>query len=339
MVTVYDLAKLILNDILNIYSSSEDDFSEIIKYLNGNSTKYDNVFDSYGNYSNQDKSLVKKVIMLNIFSYAYLVNLYNVRIGLDSETSEKFLDVLNQLNYHEIIDMFDCFSPEIKAFFEDSSKYLTNTYIFKFCCWQNLLAQGKKSQLFKLNPFAFFEQDDISLGDGFVETEVNIQTFDNLYEKALEKASLDPELGEEDDLDNFDILLIEHFNELVHSHFKEDLPKIESFFASIFSNIYENVSLNIKINPKQRKKYKSLMTKFEEYSISDLINMFENSYSFAIDIIDIFFTYNSFLEKGELINRRLDFLKKGNTQMLEQLNPFYEEEKSILKRLKEKGSK
>ena len=55
--------------------------------------------------------------MLNIFSYAYLVNLYNVRIDLDSENSEKYLNILESLNPQEIIDMFSCFSPEIKNFF------------------------------------------------------------------------------------------------------------------------------------------------------------------------------------------------------------------------------
>ena len=54
--------------------------------------------------------------MLNIFSYAYLVNLYNVRIDLDSENSEKYLNILESLNSQEIIDMFSCFSPEIKIF-------------------------------------------------------------------------------------------------------------------------------------------------------------------------------------------------------------------------------
>ena len=339
MVTIYDLANLVLNDILTIYCNSNDDFSEVIKYLNGTSTKFDNIFDSYGAFSKEDKDTIKKVIMLNIFSYAYLVNLYNIRIDLDSENSEKYLNILESLNPQEIIDMFSCFSPEIKIFFEDASGYLSNTYIFKYCCWQNLFAEGKKYLLFKMNPFAMLEQNDLDLGDGFVETEVNIQTFDDLYEKALENAALDPELGEENDPDEFDALVIEHFIELINNHFSFDKEKIEAFFATIFSNIYENITLNIKINKKQRKKYSSLISKFEEYSIDDLIKLFENNYGFAIDVIDIFLTYNSYLEKGELINRRIDFLKRGNIKMLASLNPFYEEDKIVLKRHKEKGSK
>ena len=48
MVTIYEVANLVLNDIMNIYCKGNDDFSEVIKYLNGNSNRFDKVFDSYG---------------------------------------------------------------------------------------------------------------------------------------------------------------------------------------------------------------------------------------------------------------------------------------------------
>lgn len=338
MVTIYEVANLVLNDIMNIYCKGNNDFSEVIKYLNGNSNRFDKVFDSYGETVKNNKNTIRRVIMLNIFSYAYLVNLYKIKIDLDSDACEKYLSILESLDPSEIFDMFACFSPEVKIFYEDASEYLTNTYIFKYCCWQTLFVERKKATLFKINPFSIMEQNDLDLGDGFIETEANIQTFDNLYEKALEKASLDPELNEDDDPDKFDALVIEHLIELINEYFGNNEKQKEAFFATIFSNIYENITLNIKINKKQRKKYESLLTKFEEYTISDFINMFESNYSFAIDIIDIFITYNSYLEKGELISRRIEFLTKGNSQKLAELNPFYEQDNAVLKRQKEKGS-
>lgn len=338
MVTIYDLANLVLSDIMNIYYESGQDFDNVIKYLNGDSTQFDNIFDSYGELSQINRDSVKKVIMLNIFSYAYLVNLYNFSIDLDSDSCEKYLSVLESLNPQEIFDMFASFSPEVKIFYEDASEYLTNTYIFRYCCWENLFREGHKKTLFKINPFAILEYKDTKLEDGFIETEVYIQLFDDLYNKAVEQASIDPELLDEDDADRFDQLVIEHFLSIVDKHFNSDSTQIEYFFSTIFSNIYENITLNVKTNKKQRKKYSSLIAKFEEYSINDLIIMFMENYSFAIDVIDIFLTYNSYLEKGELINRRISFLKKGNAEKLAELNPFYNNDIKVLERHKEKGS-
>ena len=337
MVTLYDLANTILQDLMTVYYDDDNaQFDDIIRFLNGESDKYNSIFNSYDSLKTINHNSVKRVIMLIIFSYAYLVNLYNVRIDLDSENSQKYLDYLESIDAKEIIDMFACHSPEIKTFYEDCSNYLTNTYIYRYCCWANAFAERKQDVILKLNPFALLEYQDIDLGDGFVETEVCIQLFDDLYNKAVEEAAADPELVDNDE-EIFSRLVIDYFREAVDNHFNGNTFQINQFYSLIFSNIYENITLN-STQKRQRKKYKTLIKKMEEYSISDLISLFMESYQLAIDVIDIFIMYNNNLEKEELINRRIKFLKKGNQQKLAEINPFYERDNEVLKRHKKNSS-
>lgn len=339
MVTIYDLANSALQDILNVFNSSDDTtFNDIVDFLNGRNNKFSGILESYALTTSCDQNMLKKVIMLNLFSYAYLVNLYNVQIDLNSDNSLIYQEYLESLDPKEIINMFSCHSPEIKSFFEDCSSYLTSSYIYRYCCWANMFREGKKSVLFKINPFATLEYQDNQLDEGFVETEVYIQLFDDLHNKAIENSSKDPEVNDDTATEEFDRILIDNFIQIIDEHFNGNFDEISNFYSVIFSNIFENITLNIKANKKQRKKFASLIEKFEEYSLSDLITLFAENYQFAIDIIDLFLMYNTSLEKQELINRRLEFLRKGNREKLAELNPYYESDNQVLKRLKEKSS-
>lgn len=86
MVTLYDLANTILQDLMTVYYDDDNaQFDDIIRFLNGESDKYNSIFNSYDSLKTINHNSVKRVIMLIIFSYAYLVNLYNVRMNLDSK--------------------------------------------------------------------------------------------------------------------------------------------------------------------------------------------------------------------------------------------------------------
>lgn len=336
MVSLYDLSCLILKDIMIAYDVSNEQLDDVISFLNDKNDKFNEILKSYDILKEEDYHVIKRVIMLTIISYAYLVNLYNVRIDIDAENSQKYVDYLESLSAKEIVDMFACHSPEIKTFYGDSANYVNNSYIYRYCCWANALSEGKEFMVLKLNPFTLLECQDINLGDGFVETEVCIQLFDDLYCKALEMALMDSEAAVTESLE-FSKIIVDYFREGVDNHFNGDVSQINCFYSLIFSNIYENIIINSNTK-KQRRKFKTLIQKIEECSTADLMTLFMDSYQFAIEIIDSFITFNDNLEKDDLIKRRLEFMKKGNSQKLAEINPFYARDVEVLKKIKKKSS-
>ena len=68
------------------------------------------------------------------------------------------------------------------------------------------------------------------------------------------------------------------------------------------------------------------------------MTLFMDNYQFAIEIIDSFITFNDNLEKDDLIKRRLEFMKKGDSQKLAEINPFYARDVEVLKKIKKKSS-
>ena len=333
MVSLYDVAECILKDIIIVNNWHYED---IVEYLNCENNKFDNIFNTYSIAREIDYDVLKRIMMFNIFMYAYLVNLYNVKIGLDTSNSQNFVNYIEALNYKEIVALFACHSPEIKIIFEDCLCYISGSYIFRYCCWMNAYAQGRQSSILKLNPFALLEMQDADLGDGFVESEVYIQLFEDLYNKALEEAAVNAEYEEDDE--EFSKLLVHCLQNKIKDHFNDDIGKINDFCAFLLSSVYENITINLKNSKMLKKKYEAILSKYGEYELLELINLFMDSYHFAYDIINVFLTYNDGLEKEELINRRIIFMKKGNMKKLAEINPFYKNDVEVLKRHNKRSS-
>ena len=94
MVSLYDLSCLILKDIMIAYDVSSEQLDDVISFLNDKNDKFNEILKSYDILKEEDYHVIKRVIMLTIISYAYLVNLYNVRIDIDAENSKKYVDYL-----------------------------------------------------------------------------------------------------------------------------------------------------------------------------------------------------------------------------------------------------
>ena len=103
-------------------------------------------------------------------------------------------------------------------------------------------------------------------------------------------------------------------------------------YATILSNVYENLTINIKFY----KHYQNVLDIFENNHGLDVISIFLNNKQFAERIIELFLMFNEDIDKEDLFNRRFKFLQSKNSNILEELNPYYDEEQQILKRYQQK---
>ena len=337
-INIYDLAYEILLNFLEEYpiNSSETSQKEMVAFFFGASSKYDSLFD---NYPNIDYATIKQVMLLIMISNAYLTNIYDIKRGINTENAEDIIEMLEGMNNNSIIKLFKDNLGFSLRIFEDCHEYLYNSYIFRYFCWMTAIKENKLRNLIKLNPFIIFENQDNDLGDGFRETEMIFQLFNDLYGKALndvEDSEVIDEEYEPDEVESnsFNKSLYEYFWQLVRDHFNHDEKKIEDFCAAILGSVYECLNIYAKDNEKIRSNNEELLEMFETMSKDELINLFLNDYSFTLKIIDYFISYNDLIEKGDLIRRRKKFLKKGNIDRLAELNPFYKHEQQVLNRLK-----
>lgn len=336
MKNIYDFAYQILSDITTITSKGDTKVQLIIDFLTAEKSSKE-LFSSY-EFGDFEPNSVKKVVMLTIFSCAYLVNLYDIKRGVNEEQAEAILEQIRNLTPQEIINLFNEYDSLIATVLDDVYDYLDNTYIFRYCCWLNLLAENKQKELLRLNPFVIFEYDALDLGDSFKEMEVTIQLFNDIYDKALEETAKDPELGDENDREFFNNLFIENFYSQVDEHFQNNDKAIAEFYSLILGNVYESLTNNAFKSKKNKRIYKSLLETLEKKPVSELITSFLTDSKFAITIIDAFLSINDVIEKDELIKRRTIFNQKGNIKRLREFNPYYQSDEQVLKRKKE-GSK
>ena len=55
-----------------------------------------------------------------------------------------------------------------------------------------------------------------------------------------------------------------------------------------------------------------------------------------LEIIDLFFDFNDFLEYQEIMDRRSDFLRLGKSNEMKKFNPFFDQEVQTLKKMKKR---
>lgn len=344
MLNIYDLAYQILFDITNdfVVDDTRDTYFKVfLDFLTNDNTKLEKVFDRYKDWNNISRKSLKITMMLIVFSTSYLKNLYDVKRDVDYDDAIEEVEYLETLTVSDIIALFYEQDENIKRYLEDYLEYSSNSYIYRNACWQNLLMEQKASQLLKINPVEILNYDDAYLGDGFKEMENVIQTLDDLYSKSLNEAYNDPEFATDEDIESVrqhdDCLVMEKFYNNVWEHFAGNQAGIAEFYLLIFANVYEKTTITIPKKKSLKKKRARLLQLLEENSNEDLIAMFENNWQFAIEIIDTFISINDGLEKEELINRRLEFLKVGNITRLNEFNVYHQRDEIVLKRHKKTG--
>lgn len=344
MLNIYDLAYQILFDITNDFvvdDTRDTYFKDFLDFLTSDNTKLEKVFDRYKDWNNISRKSLKITMMLIVFSTSYLKNLYDVKRDVDYDDAIEEVESLETLTVSDIIALFYEQDENIKRYLEDYLEYSSNSYIYRNACWQNLLMEQKASQLLKINPLEILNYDDAYLGDAFKEMENVIQILDDLYSKSLNEAYNDSEFATDEDIESVrqhdDCLVMEKFYNNVWEHFAGNQAGIAEFYLLIFANVYEKTTITIPKKKSLKKKRARLLQLLEENSNEDLIAMFENNWQFAIEIIDTFISINDGLEKEELINRRLEFLKVGNITRLNEFNVYHQRDEIVLKRHKKTG--
>lgn len=282
---------------------------------------------------------VKVVSMLMLFEFAYLLNLYDAKRQVNEDLSLEMLEKLEGLNSSDIVSLFSEDSDLIVSTLEDAAAYLDNTYVFRYCCWANLVAEHKQEILFRINPFAILEEEDCVLGDGFKEMEATIQLFNNFYDRALEKQTIKYNLEEADGELSNNESLVSDFWKIVAEYFQENTAAIYEFYSLVFANVYEYMVTYKPTSKKEIFQVKSICEELEKTPLSTLISRFLNDYEFALKIIDSFLSINDLLEKDVLVNRRQEFIESGkDPQKLKKFNPYYQHDEQVLKRLKNNSS-
>lgn len=184
--------------------------------------------------------------------------------------------------------------------------------------------------LFKINPFEIYNFENLITTEGFIHSEKVIQIFIDLYDRT--SIIVDESFADDfsENIDNY--LTSNTFKSLAEEFFAGDITQISNFYATILSNVYENLTINIKFY----KHYQKVLDIFENNHGLDVISIFLNNKQFAERIIELFLMFNEDIDKEDLFNRRFKFLQSKNSNILEELNPYYDEEQQILKRYQQK---
>lgn len=336
MVNVYDYSYQLLYD-ASIECCNKlvgFEYQKLIAFLTTDNTEIEKVFKEFETIPINHKYL-KKIMMLTIVSCAYLVCEYKLSLEIDEEEMREALKIIENLNYKEIISMYEQNNSYLKKIYDHYTEYANGTYIYRFNCWQNLFREDKIKTILRLNPFVTLDFDDIFMEKIFPETESTIELLYIFYNQALYKAEIDPEYNEEDH-DYFNILVMEHFFDLTSDYFNNDISQIDSFYSMIIGIVYENIAI-IK-EEKYKRKFSLLLNELENTPLKDLIAKFYNNHEFALQIIDLFIEFNDFLEVGNLVDRRINFLKLNKNSKLKKFNPHFDEEEQTLIRMKEKSA-
>ena len=328
---IYDIAYDALQYIMDTANSYESLFTNIIKFISDENFGTEPLEDAKKIW-HFDITNVKIISMFMLFEFAYLVNLYDAKRLKNKET---ILEELESLNPSDIVRLFKEKSDIWLAVIESAEYYLNNTYIYKYCCWANLIACNKQRALLRINPFILLEYEDNVLGDGFKEMEATIQLFSDFYDSAVVEERANNK-GYSTDMSNE--YIIETFLKMIKDYFK-DPQSINEFYSLVFSNIYEYLVAYMTSSPSKTLETESIIDELESSSVESLIEKFENDPTFTQKIIDIFFTINDFLQKDDLIDRRITYLEGGNDpKYLMKFNPYYHHDEQVLKRYKNNSS-
>lgn len=101
----------------------------------------------------------------------------------------------------------------------------------------------------------------------------------------------------------------------------------------IIGIVYENLSIQKK---QYQRKYNKLIQYLENTSSQEILAKFLNNNKFMLEIIDLFFDFNDFLEYQEIMDRRSDFLRLGKSNEMKKFNPFFDQEVQTLKKMKKR---
>ena len=167
----------------------------------------------------------------------------------------------------------------------------------------------------------------------YTSSEEVIQTFMDIYEQSL-VCLYNDEFGESDNYSCKDEFLVS----IIFSKLMEKYGSKEKFIEVIkyiLSNVYETIVTELNGHNNDYRVYINIVRLIESSSIEEVIERFVNNYEFTIEVIDAFLEGNDYLVEGDLIGKRDVFKRVGNVKLLRKLNPYYQEEEIVYKKIKE----
>lgn len=343
-ITLYEICDEVLGyvteTITNVYGDRIDKISlELIKFLTTDNSRYDEVFEQVTSFEfANDKSYYKKIMMLIIFSSSYYLSLYDIKNEMNVDVSKSIIEELEGLDYKNIIKMFYNWEKNSKiiGYIENYCDFYAKNYIFKNNCMEEVINQRKLDFICKINPFEILNYLDYLDPDMLLESEKMIQKFIDLYDISLCHCRLD-EIGEGNNYENFNDFVADVIKEKIEEEFVTE-EKIRQFYSYIISNVYEAFIIYHHTDKLLIKRYPLLGEELlkDDISFNSIYEKVLNDNEFLLKVIDFFVDINDDIFENDLLNRRLDFKKIGNVEILRRLDPFYEEEEIVYAKILEK---
>ena len=337
MQDIYSYSYSVFNifvDNLNVYFKGDNYkiTNAIFDFLTNKNSKYNSKFETFMDEKFWDLNSIKKVLMLMIASKAYILNYYDYIHNINKEVCQETLEELEDLDSKNIIKEFHIDGALREKWLEDFHEFINRPYIFQSQSKYLIIKNNKIKQVFRINPYEILDLSDFIDNDKFITSEITIQTLLNIYDESLEETisvSID-----EDRLDN-DNLLIKTFIKNLISHLKNDDKKIINYVKYMIANIYETIIIEIYGKNEDYKRFANLIYYIEHTEIDDIVKRFFQDYLFALNVIDAFLESNDYLLEGDLFEKREVYKEKGDLKLLRKLNPYYNEEEIVFKKIKE----
>ena len=330
----YDAFNIFLENLTMLHvGKREKVIDDVLDFLTNKTRVYDNDFRNITTTDFNDLDTVKRVIMLIIVSKAYMSNYYDFIHDINAFENNLVLVELENMSIEDIVSGFYNRDDFIKDMIEDYFSYINRPYIFQSKCKSLIIKNEKIPVLLRLNPFEVLDLYEFIEDDKYTSSEEVIQTFMDIYEQSL-VCLYNDEFGESDNYSCKDEFLVS----IIFSKLMEKYGSKEKFIEVIkyiLSNVYETVVTELNGHNNDYRVYINIVRLIESSSIEEVIERFVNNYDFTIEVIDAFLEGNDYLVEGDLIGKRDVFKRVGNVKLLRKLNPYYQEEEIVYKKIKE----
>lgn len=351
-ITLYDICYGVLYEVVNnifaLNNNEEKAVLELYNFLTTDGSQFESIFDDITYFKfDEDKTIYKKIMMLIVVSSAYYLSLYQYDHNISQDVNMSIIEDLEELSSKDIIRMFYNLddNPKIADYMINYCDFVSKNYIFRNGCLETVLKNEKLNELLKINPFElmnFIYYIDL---ERFLTSEKYIQEFIDLYDSALSFTKDDDTIDEDTDISEvekneiFNEHLIQNFKDKVSEYFVYDENKINEFYSYIFSNIYETLIVLINNDKDDSKRRQKLLEIFEECNcqFEELYLLFNTDDDVAFMLIDFFIDTNDDIYEEDLVDRRDDYIKVGNSETLRDLNPYYDEENVVFEQIKQKN--
>ncbi len=341
----YEVLVYISDRIVDKYHSGNED--EIVEELDLLLRTTESEFEEDLESKLQDLSLsniaeCKRIMFLIAASKSFLLTNYDIVHDIDKEAASKMFNKLRGLSSSELLEEIKNDSVLRIGILEDFIDYINRPYIFQNQSKELAFTKKLLPILLKLNPYEILDINDYIPSNKFIDSEIMIQMFLDVYEKSLAYSIRDCEEGYEDEPEEYfdccedpeddfseeyydeqDKQLVAVFLNNLREALGNDENRVCNFIHYILGNIYESLMVYQDANDKDAKKYFRLIRELEDTQVTDLINAFLTDYRFTLLIIDCFIFCNDSLGESDLIIRREAFKRFGNVPKLQRLNPQY----------------